>query len=265
MLGDELWPSIAGRVVHRPGLRSAPGPVRVEATLAAPTGDLRHSSVPASGPTLNDMMTTTTTTSPALRDPATAVTAWSRRVRRIGGFIQAAFAGFLLLRGSLSLGAPGGILLAVASGIATIAAIRYGVRHTHLRAPRPIGVGAGDIERAVTTAAAIQLAAAFAVPALLIATGHDSLALPSIVLTVGPLLLWLDHRLDIPRYRGIGWTLIAGPVVLATLISGTALTATIGLAAGTLLLATATAGFRDLTPQHRQLTPARSRLVLAVA
>ena len=70
--------------------------------------------------------------------------------------------------------------------------------------------------------------------------------MPSIAITIGPLLLWLDHEVDIPRYRPVGWALIVGPVLLVATMSGPALIATTGIAAGSLLLATAAAGFHDL-------------------
>jgi hypothetical protein len=70
--------------------------------------------------------------------------------------------------------------------------------------------------------------------------------LPSIAITVGPLLLWLDHRVRISRYRPAGWFLIIGPVILAATLPDTALAATTGIAAGALLLGIATAGFHDL-------------------
>ena len=71
--------------------------------------------------------------------------------------------------------------------------------------------------------------------------------LPSIAITIGPLLLWLDHEVHIPRYRLAGWALIVGPLLLVATMSGTALIATTGIAAGSLLLATAAAGFHDLS------------------
>jgi hypothetical protein len=64
--------------------------------------------------------------------------------------------------------------------------------------------------------------------------------------TIDPLLLWLDHRVGVPRYRPAGWALIVGPVILVAIFSGTALAATTGIAAGALLLGIATAGFHDL-------------------
>jgi hypothetical protein len=70
--------------------------------------------------------------------------------------------------------------------------------------------------------------------------------LPSIVITIGPLLLWLDHVVIIPRLRLVGWALTVGPVVLVATLSGPALAITTGIAAGVLLLGTALAGFRDL-------------------
>ena len=58
---------------------------------------------------------------------------------------------------------------------------------------------------------------------------------------------------DIPRYRPVGWAMIAGPVILAATMPGPALALTTGIAAGVLLLGTAAAGFRDLA----NLRPAR--------
>jgi hypothetical protein len=81
---------------------------------------------------------------------------------------------------------------------------------------------------------------------IVIVAGHSDWVLPSIAVTIGLLLLWLDHLVDVPRYRAVGWALTIGPFVLVAALSGSALAATTGLAAGVLLLATATAGFRDL-------------------
>ena len=113
-------------------------------------------------------------------------------------------------------------------------------------APRPAGREAKHIEMDVTIATVIQLAASFAAPAAVIAAGHTDWVLPSIAITIGPLLLWLDHRVEIPRYRPAGWVLIVGPLLLAATMSGSALAATTGIAAGALLLSTAAAGFHDL-------------------
>ena len=188
-------------------------------------------------------MTTTTEHNTAASE---ATAAWSRRVRRVGGLIQAAFAAFWLVRGSLVIGGGIGAGLAAAFAIAVVSAVVYAIRVTAGVAPRPTSREAKRIERAVTIATIIQLVASFAVPALAVATGHSDWVLPSIAITIGPLLLWLDHRVHVPRYRPVGWTLIAGPAILAVVMSGTALAATTGIAAGVLLLGTATAGFHDL-------------------
>ena len=97
-----------------------------------------------------------------------------------------------------------------------------------------------------TVATVIELVAAFVLPVVVIAAGHSDWVLPSIVITIGPLLLWLDHLVHIPRYRPVGWALIVGPIILVATMSGSALAVTTGLAAGVVLLGTATAGFHDL-------------------
>jgi len=189
------------------------------------------------------------TTSAAITEELTDLTptaAWSRRVRRIGGFIQVAFAALWLIRASLAIGGLAGDALIAVSGAAVVGAYAYAIRVTAGVAPRPSGPEARRIERSVTIATIIELVAAFVLPVVVTAAGHPGWVLPSIVITIGPLLLWLDHEVSIPRFRLVGWALTAGPVVLVATLSGPALAITTGIAAGVLLLGTALAGFRDL-------------------
>ncbi len=176
----------------------------------------------------------------------TPTAAWSRRVRRVGGLIQAAFAAFWLVRGSLVIGGSVSDVLIVVTGVTVIGVFSYAIRATAGTAPRPRSPEGKRIERDVTIATVIELVAAFVLPALVIAAGHSDWVLPSIAITIGPLLLWLDRRVDVPRYRPVGWALTVGPVVLVATMTGTALVATTGIAAGILLLGTAAAGFHDL-------------------
>ena len=186
----------------------------------------------------------------------TPAAAWSRRVRRIGGLIQAAFAAFWLARASLAIGGRPGDVLIVVSAVAVIGVFAYAIKVTAGTAPRPADPEARRIERSVTLATVIELAAAFILPVIVIAAGHSDWVLPSIVITIGPLLLWLDHLVHILRYRVVGWTLTAGPVLLVATMSGSALAETTGIAAGVLLLGTAAAGFHDLAG-IRPARPAR--------
>ena len=184
----------------------------------------------------------------------TPAVAWSRRVRRIGGLIQAAFAAFWLARASLAIGGPAEDVLIAVSGVAVIGVFAYAIRVTAGTAPRPTGPQARRIERLVTLATIIELVAAFVLPVIVIAADHSDWVLPSIVITIGPLLLYLDHLVHIPRYRIVGWALTAGPVILAAAMSGKSLAVTTGFAAGAALLGTAAAGFHDLA----RLRPARA-------
>ena len=186
---------------------------------------------------------------------AAATTAWSRRVRRVGGFIQVAFAAFWLMRGSLTVHGNVGLALTLVLSAGVIAVIVYGIRVTGGMAERPTSPEGKDIERAVTVATVVQLAASFAVPAAVIAAGYSDWVLPSIAITIGPLLLWLDRRVDIPRYRPVGWALIVGPMALGLTMSGPSLAATTGIAAGALLLGTAALGFHDLVGSARTGLP----------
>lgn len=176
----------------------------------------------------------------------TPAAAWSRRVRWIGGLIQAAFAAFWLMRGSVVIGGAVSDLLIAAFGVIAIGVFLYAVTAARGTAPRPTSPEGRRIERAVTIATVIEFAAAIVLPVIVSAAGHSDWVLPSIAITIGPLLLWLDHRVDIPRYRPIGWVLTVGPLILVATMSGTPLVATTGIAAGVLLLGTAAAGFHDL-------------------
>ena len=176
----------------------------------------------------------------------TATAAWSRRVRWIGGLIQAAFAAFWLVRGSVVLGGAAADVLVAVFGVIVIGVFFYAITAARGTAPRPRSEEGKQIELAVTIATLIEFAAAIVLPVIVSAAGHSDWVLPSIAITIGPLLLWLDHRVHLPRYRPVGWALTVGPVILVATLSGTALIATTGIAAGILLLGTALAGFRDL-------------------
>jgi len=65
--------------------------------------------------------------------------AWSRRVRWIGGLIQAAFAAFWLVRASLVVGGRAADLLIAVSSVAVIGVFSYAIRATAgtARGPRP--------------------------------------------------------------------------------------------------------------------------------
>jgi hypothetical protein len=174
------------------------------------------------------------------------VEAWSQRVRRVGGFIQLAFAAFWLVRGAFNLHGQVRGPLALAFCVVVLIAVLVGIRVTAGTGPRLTSPEAKRIERSVTIATVIELIAAFILPVIVSAAGRSDWVLPSIAITIGPLLLWLDHLVHIPRYRAIGWLLTIGPVVLVATMSGSSLAATTGIAAGIVLLATAAAGFRDL-------------------
>jgi hypothetical protein len=196
-----------------------------------------------------------TATNTADLSPAAA---WSRRVRRVGGLIQTAFAAFWLVRGSLAIGGGVADVLIAVFGVSVIGVFSYAIRATPGTAPRPRSPEGKRIERDVTIATVIEFAAAFALPVIVIAAGHSDWVLPSIAITIGPLLLYLDRRVHIPRYRPIGWALTIGPVILVATMSGTPLIATTGIAAGALLLGTAVAGFHDLAGVRRRAKQAKT-------
>jgi hypothetical protein len=185
---------------------------------------------------------------------------WSHRVRKVGGLIQLAFAVFWLVRGARGVGGRAGTAIAGAGVVIIVAVLVYAIRVTAGTGHRPTSPEAKRIERSVTAATVIELVASFALPVVVIAAGHSDWVLPSIAITIGPLLLWLDHLVHIPRYRPVGWALTVGPFIFVATMSGTALAATTGLAAGILLLGTAAAGFHDLGGVHTHDSPRTVRV-----
>jgi hypothetical protein len=127
----------------------------------------------------------------------------------------------------------------------------YAIRAAAGTAPRPRSQEGKRIERDVTIATVIEFAGAIVLPVIVSSAGHSDWVLPSIAITIGPLLLWLDYRVHVPRYRPVGWALTVGPVILVAVMSGTALIATTGIAAGVLMLGTSLAGFHDLAEVRR--------------
>lgn len=205
----------------------------------------QHAVASKAGATNGDGLSPTTTAA-----DLTPTAAWSRRVRWIGGLIQAAFAAFWLARGSVAIGGRATDALIAVFGVIVIGVFFYAItiRGT---APRPRSPEGKRIELAVTIATVIEFAAAIVLPVIVTAAGHSDWVLPSIAITIGPLLLWLDHLVHVPRYRPVGWALTVGPVILVATMSGTALVATTGITAGVLLLGTAVAGFHDLAGVRR--------------
>jgi hypothetical protein len=196
----------------------------------------------------------------AERTDLSPVEAWSQRVKRVGGFIQLAFAAFWLVRGVFNLHGQVRGPLAIAFCLVALVVVVYGIFATAGTGPRLTSPEAKRIERSVTIATVIELIAAFVLPVIVVAAGRSDWVLPSIAITIGPLLLWLDRLVPIPRYRAVGWLLTIGPVVLVATMSGASLAATTGIAAGFLLLATAGAGFHDLARLRPPRLPAPAKL-----
>jgi hypothetical protein len=145
---------------------------------------------------------------PAVLSPKVA---WSQRVRKVGGLIQLAFAAFWLIRGGLSVSGVIGSVLAAAGFVVSIAVLAYAVRVTGGIGGRPTSPDAKRIERSVSIATVIELVASVGLPIVVSAAGHSDWVLPSIAITIGPLLLRLDRLVGIPRFRPVGWLLTVGP------------------------------------------------------
>jgi hypothetical protein len=196
-------------------------------------------------------MATTIVTSGTDARTSRGTAAWRRRVLGFGGLVQACFAASWLLLGSRAIEGDAGTLLAAVLGGCSAGVLAYGALTTQDKAPRPTGFEAGRLDDLITPAAIAQLLAALAAPALVANSGREDWVLPVVVMTVGPFLLWLDHLVDVPRYRPVGWGLVAGPVLLVTALDGAVLAASTALAAGLVLLVTAAAGFHEVARSDR--------------
>jgi hypothetical protein len=185
-------------------------------------------------------------TAPTLPEPA-ARAAWRRRVARIGALIQLAFAALWITRGTLATGWPGRLPIALVLAAAVVTLGIWGAVTTRGLAPRPRGPAARRLERGITIATVVQLAASCALPFLVAALGRADLTVPAIAVTIGILLLWLWARLATPGHLAAGVLLIVVPGGLAFALTGTALTAAAGLATAAILAGGALVGFRALT------------------
>lgn len=194
------------------------------------------------------METLTQTTRPVVQvPPAHARLAWRRRVARIGSLIQLGFAALWLARGTLATGWGGRLPIALALVAGALALGVWGEASTRGLAPRPTGPAARQLERAVTIATVIQLAASFGLPIVVSALGRPDLIVGTVSVTIGILLLWLRAILRTPGHLAAGVLLVVVPVGLAVALSGNALTAATGLATGAILVGSAVVGMRSLS------------------
>lgn len=198
------------------------------------------------------------TTRPARLSPAIdARLAWRRRVARIGSLIQLGFAALWLGRGTLATGWPARAPIALALVAAAVAIGVWGETTTRGLAPRPTGPAARPLERAVTIATVVQLAASFGLPVVLTALGRPDLIVGTVSVTIGMLLLWLGTRLGTAGHLVAGVLLIVVPVGLAAALAGSALTAATGLATGVILVGSAIVGMRSLDLAEVPMRPER--------
>ena len=179
---------------------------------------------------------------------ADARLAWRRRVARIGSLIQLGFAALWLGRGTLATGWPGRLPIAFALVAAAVAMGVWGATRTRGLAPRPAGPAARPLERAVTIATLVQLAASFGLPVVASAVGRPDLIVGTVSVTIGILLLWLRKRLGTPGHLVAGMLLVVVPMGLAAALAGNALTAATGLATGAVLTGSAIVGLHSLDP-----------------
>lgn len=172
--------------------------------------------------------------------------AWRRRVARVGSLIQLGFAALWLGRGALSTGWAVRLPLAIALVGAAVALGVWGEARTRGLGPRPQDEQSRRVERAVTVATALQLAASVALPFVVSALDRPDLTVGTISVTIGALLLWLRAKLNTRGHLVAGVLLVVIPIALALALTGSALTASTGLATGAILLGSAFVGIRSL-------------------
>lgn len=141
---------------------------------------------------------------------------------------------------------PAAVPLISAILIAAFAGVAFGLYPTRGRVGRPQGLAAPRLGRSITIGTVAQLAASFIAPAALVAAGHPDLALPVVVTTLGPLLIWFGARLGTPRHLTLGVAFTVIPTALALTVHGDALTAITGIGGGVALGIVAGLGLRDI-------------------
>lgn len=179
--------------------------------------------------------------------------AWQRRALLVGGGFQVVFGALWLARGLAPLVPP---IAAVAAGAVALILGLFAAVLQRRSAPRPVGPMARRIEWRLTGATVAQMLASFTLPIAISALAGPRLVLPSIVITIGMLLVWIHHEVATPYQDAAGWALIA-LAVLSALLSGPLQTIVIGLISAAVLLGCAVAGFvwlrgsQDPLPPHR--------------
>jgi hypothetical protein len=179
---------------------------------------------------------------------ARARAGWCRRALLVGGGFQAVFGALWMARGLAPL-VP--VAIALALGAAALAAGLTAALLLRRGAPRPRGSVAKAIERRLTGATIAQLIASFALPVVIGAALGPRLVVPSIVLTIGVLLVWLHYEIGTPYQGAAGWALI-GLAVVCTPFAGSTQTVIAGLCSAAVLLGCAGVSFVWLR-QHAAL------------
>jgi len=198
-----------------------------------------------------------TTASPmAPSDLSLARPAWRRRVARIGSLFQLGFAALWLGRGTLATGWTERLPLALTLVTGAVALGVWGEAKTRHLAPKPTGLAGRRLEREVTIASVLQLAASFVLPVVVSALGRPDLIVGAVSMTIGILLLWFRVKLRTSGHLVAGILLLAVPVGLGLVLTGNPLAAATGVAMGVILVGSALVGLSSLNAQT--LEPGRS-------
>jgi hypothetical protein len=173
---------------------------------------------------------------------ASAVAQWRQRVLLVGGGFQVVFGAWWLVRALAPLTSA---LVAFVLGVLIVLGAAAVTTSLLSSAPRPRGTEARRIERRLSLATLVQLAASVLVPWGLGALGWQRLSIPFVMATIALLLVWIHHEVAAP-FQATAGVLLLVLAVADVALSGKAQSVVAGLGSASVLLTCASLGYHWL-------------------
>jgi hypothetical protein len=173
---------------------------------------------------------------------ASAVAQWRQRVLLVGGGFQVVFGAWWLVRALAPLTSA---LVAFVLGVLIVLGAAAVTTSLLSSAPRPRGTEARRIERRLSLATLVQLAASVLVPWGLGALGWQRLSIPFVMATIALLLVWIHHEVTAP-FQATAGVLLLVLAVADVALSGKAQSVVAGLGSASVLLTCASLGYHWL-------------------
>ena len=173
---------------------------------------------------------------------ASAVAQWRQRVLLVGGGFQVVFGAWWLVRALAPLTSA---LVAFVLGVLIVLGAAAVTTSLLSSAPRPRGTEARRIERRLSLATLVQLAASVLVPWGLGALGWQRLNIPFVMATIALLLVWIHHEVAAP-FQATAGVLLLVLAVADVALSGKAQSVVAGLGSASVLLTCASLGYHWL-------------------